>query len=56
MHAYVRKRVCEREFFVHTLRLGAASILGHEHGAVVFHVDLAPVATAKPETRKPTAL
>ena len=48
VHAYVRAGVCERAFFAHTLGLGAASILGHEHGAVVFHVDLAATTTAVP--------
>ena len=53
VHAYVRAGVCERAFFAHTLGLSAASILSHQH-AVVSRVDLAPTATAKPETREPT--
>ncbi len=55
VNAYVRARVCERVTFAHTLGLSAASILGHEHGAVV-QIELAPAATAKPETRQPTAV
>ena len=54
--AYLRAGVCERASFARTLSLSATSILSHEHRAVVIHVDLAPTATAKPETREPTAL
>jgi hypothetical protein len=54
-----RARVCTRVSFAitfaHTLGLNAASILGHEHGAVVIRVELAPMVTAKPETRQPAA-
>jgi hypothetical protein len=50
----VRAGVCERAFYAHTLSLSAASIIDHEHRAVVIHVDLAPRATEQAETREPT--
>ena len=42
-------------FFAHTFSPSAASILSHEHRAVVIHVDLAPTATEQADTREPTA-